>query len=187
MDEIARDLGMGKASLYYYFPTKESLFRAVIVAEQDEFILHAATLVAGSGTASDRIYQYIERRLDYFQRTMILSKFSVQTYSEIRPVFDAIMEDFSRRELQFLRQILESGNRDGEFAVENPEEVARILLRVLRGLRVLMFKSGAGEEPDNREFQTLRQETKAAMGIFLRGIRPEHEHSSTASTEGKPH
>ena len=24
MDEIAADIGMGKASLYYYFPTKES-------------------------------------------------------------------------------------------------------------------------------------------------------------------
>lgn len=28
MDEIASDVELGKASLYYYFPAKEDLFRA---------------------------------------------------------------------------------------------------------------------------------------------------------------
>lgn len=187
MDEIARDLGMGKASLYYYFPTKESLFRAVIVAEQDEFTTHATTLIAGAGTATEKIHAYVERRLDYFQRTMNLSKFSMQTYSEIRPVFDEIMEDFARRELQFLTHLLGSGNQGDEFAIERPEEVARVLLRILQGLRVLMFKSASGGEPKDKEFETLRQETKIATEIFLRGIRPERKHYSTASTEGKTH
>ena len=36
MDEIASDVELGKASLYYYFPTKEELFKAVITLEQDE-------------------------------------------------------------------------------------------------------------------------------------------------------
>jgi TetR/AcrR family transcriptional regulator len=187
MDEIARDLGMGKASLYYYFPTKESLFRAVIVTEQDQFAARATALIAGTGTATEKMHAYVEKRLDYFQRTVILSKFSTQTYSEIRPVFGSVMQSFARCELRFLRQILESGNRSGEFAVERPEEFARLLLRVLQGLRVLMFKSASDGEPGDKEFETLRQETKGATGIFLRGIRPETKPNSIASTEGKPH
>ena len=38
MREIAEDLNLSKASLYYYFPDKESLYRAVVEKEQDEFI-----------------------------------------------------------------------------------------------------------------------------------------------------
>lgn len=38
MDEIAADIGMAKASLYYYFPTKVDLFIAVVTEEQDQFI-----------------------------------------------------------------------------------------------------------------------------------------------------
>jgi AcrR family transcriptional regulator len=38
MREIAGDLKLSKASLYYYFPDKESLYRAVVEKEQDEFI-----------------------------------------------------------------------------------------------------------------------------------------------------
>ena len=30
MDEIAEDIGMAKASLYYYFQTKDDIFRGVI-------------------------------------------------------------------------------------------------------------------------------------------------------------
>ncbi len=36
MEEIALDVDMGKASLYYYFPTKEDLFRSVISQEINE-------------------------------------------------------------------------------------------------------------------------------------------------------
>jgi len=35
MDEIAEDVGMAKASLYYCFPTKETIFRSVVQHEQE--------------------------------------------------------------------------------------------------------------------------------------------------------
>ena len=38
MNEIAADIGMSKASLYYYFPDKENLFVAVIGQDFDEFV-----------------------------------------------------------------------------------------------------------------------------------------------------
>jgi TetR/AcrR family transcriptional repressor of mexJK operon len=186
MDEIAHDLGMGKASLYYYFPTKESLFGAVIKSEQDEFIAHAKTLIAGPGTAAEKIFAYIDRRLDYFQRTVILSKFSMETYSQIRPAFAHITEDFARHERRFLCELLESGIRNGEFAVNDLEWVAGILLRVLQGLRVLLFKAGAGGEPGAGEFERLRQESNTATQIFLRGIRPETGNCPTPPTQRKP-
>jgi TetR/AcrR family transcriptional regulator len=187
MDEIAHDLGMGKASLYYYFPTKESLFGAVIVAEQNEFRHHAAALIAGPGTATEKIVQYVERRLDYFQKTMILSKFSTQAYSEIKPLFNDIREQFARRELQFLRQILEEGRESGEFTFDNSRPVARVLLHVLQGLRIRMFKSESGENPQQKEFERLRQETRIATQIFLRGLQPEPGGSTGPTKEGKPH
>lgn len=37
MNEIAADVGMGKASLYYYFPDKEAVFQAVIKKNRKSF------------------------------------------------------------------------------------------------------------------------------------------------------
>ncbi len=185
MDEIARDLGMGKASLYYYFPTKESLFRAVILAEQNEFAARASRLISGPGTASDKILAYVEKRLDYFRRTMVLGKFSIQTFSAFRPVFANILEEFARYELRLLSQILVSGNREGEFAIEKPEALARVLLKVLQGLRTLLFKSASGGEPSDTDFETLRHDTRTATEIFLRGIRPDNHDHQAPAIQGK--
>ncbi len=38
MSEIASDVGLSKASLYYYFADKDALFRAVVKREQDGFL-----------------------------------------------------------------------------------------------------------------------------------------------------
>ena len=37
MEEIAAEAGMGKASLYYYFTDKDSLFQAVVKEEMQNF------------------------------------------------------------------------------------------------------------------------------------------------------
>ena len=45
MEDISSEVEMGKASLYYYFPTKENLFQAAIKHEQDEFMKKADSLL----------------------------------------------------------------------------------------------------------------------------------------------
>ena len=39
MGDIARSLGKAKSSLYYYYPSKEDIFEAVIYAEMDELLV----------------------------------------------------------------------------------------------------------------------------------------------------
>ena len=63
MDEIAEDCGLGKASLYYYFPTKEDLFRGVIEREHREF-LHRMEDVAGKpGLAAGKLRDFAIQRV----------------------------------------------------------------------------------------------------------------------------
>jgi len=38
MREIAEELNVSKGSLYYYFPDKENLYKAVVEKEQEEFL-----------------------------------------------------------------------------------------------------------------------------------------------------
>jgi TetR/AcrR family transcriptional regulator len=170
MDEIAGDVGLGKASVYYYFPTKESLFRAVIKSEQEEFVAHAQSLVAGEEPASEKLLAYVERRIEFFQRAVVMGKFNSQTYSEMKPVIRDLMKDFSLREHRILLQILEAGRKAGEFQINDSDEVSRVLLYVLQGLRLRVFHSAADLPPGESQFQELRDETRMAMAIFLRGI-----------------
>jgi TetR/AcrR family transcriptional regulator len=181
MDEIAGDVGLGKASLYYYFPTKESLFRAVIKVEQDEFVRHAQSLIEGDGSASDKLRAYVDRRIEYFQRAVVLGKFNLQTYSEMKPVMSDVMEDFSRCEHRILVRILENGCSDREFQIDDPDQVSHVLLYVLQGLRLRIF-AGTELPPGEHQFKELRHETALAMKIFLRGIAAAPEHTAATSS-----
>ena len=55
MDEIAQDIGLAKASLYYYYPTKEHIFRAVVAREQDKFLQQTKKILQQSGPAGKKL------------------------------------------------------------------------------------------------------------------------------------
>lgn len=172
MDEIAGDLGMGKASLYHYFPTKEALFCAVIGREQDSFIFLAESLVDGIGPAGEKLHAYVDRRLDFFHNALILGKFSFDTFSSIRPAMAALSVEFARRELHILCAVLQRGISQGEIAADNPDQLSKLFLHILQGLRFRAFRSGIGEPFNDQQFEELRSETRLATTIFLRGLHP---------------
>jgi|WetSurMetagenome_2_1015567.scaffolds.fasta_scaffold07537_4 TetR/AcrR family transcriptional regulator len=172
MDEIAGDLGMGKASLYHYFPTKESLFCAVIRREQDSFILLAEALMDGDGLAVEKIHVYVERRLDFFHDALILGRFSLDTYSSISPALTLLSAEFARRELRILCEVLQRGISQGEIAADDPDQISKMFLHILQGLRIRTFRSGIGEPIDERQFEELRRETRLATTVLVRGLHP---------------
>lgn len=52
MADLARRLGLGKGTLYLYFPTKESLFLAVLMAEMGTWFRGAEARLTGLGAAA---------------------------------------------------------------------------------------------------------------------------------------
>ena len=70
MTDLARRLGLGKGTLYLYFPTKESLFLAVLQAELDAWFHAAAAALAAmvpdsepAAVAADLVLKLLERPL----------------------------------------------------------------------------------------------------------------------------
>src|SRR4051812_5812977 len=80
MTEIASDIGMSKASLYYYFPDKEHLFAGVIGREIDAFIEKMMAVVETETDATDKLKMYNSEKLLSFQQLVNLGKFSSATY-----------------------------------------------------------------------------------------------------------
>ncbi|MEJ0032455.1 MAG: TetR/AcrR family transcriptional regulator [Bacteroidota bacterium] len=99
MTEIASDIGMSKASLYYYFPDKEHLFTAVIGREMDSFIEKMNGIVDAPGDAADKLKMYNSEKLLSFQQLVNLGKFSSASYDSLKPAFSPLAEDFVKRKI----------------------------------------------------------------------------------------
>jgi len=170
MDEIAADLGMGKASLYYYFPTKENLFRAVLISEQDQFVARVKVILEQSGDSSERLQGYVRLRFQLFRDLTNLNMLSYLSMTEMRPVFGDLFADFGNRELKLLQHIIREGKRSGEFGMGSPDRYARLFLHMLQGLRLRTIRESHDRLSDEH-YADLEQELMLCTAVFLRGIR----------------
>jgi AcrR family transcriptional regulator len=169
MDDIARDVGMAKASLYYYFATKEDLFRAVIGREQEEFVAAVTAEVERDIPSARKLHAYVEKRFAYFRKVANLSKLSYQSLVEMKPLFGTLHHDFAERELALIRRILREGKRRGEFRIGAVNAHATLFLHAIQGLRLRMFRDIERARPDETGamVDALEGEMRLVARIFV--------------------
>jgi hypothetical protein len=63
MEDIAKEVGKGKSSLYYYFPSKYEIFEAVIDQEMSELFELVQRAVDKAPTAKEKLKAYTKVRL----------------------------------------------------------------------------------------------------------------------------
>jgi len=170
MEEIAADLGISKAALYYYFSTKEEIFRQVIAREQQEFIHHVEKINETKTTAEEKLRQYFRHYLTFFNELFNLKIISVLNVDIIHPIMSDLFRQFAKKECALLETILHEGKKTGEFAIDSPPKTASLLLHLLQGLRMRFFKTLGHRDLEETDVKTSEQEIKLFAKIFLQGI-----------------
>jgi TetR/AcrR family transcriptional regulator len=171
MEEIAQDVGMGKASLYYYFPTKEDLFKAVINKEQNLFAGEIEKLFCRKISAENKLRNYVKKRLEYFHELVNLSTLNVNTLVDIKLMFKELFEDFEQKELNLIKRILDEGKKNGEFDPKMHHETTKIFLHLLQGLRLRIIKFIKDNRMEKENYDELKEEMLLFVEIFIKGIR----------------
>lgn len=171
MREIADDLNISKASLYYYYPDKESLYRAVVEKEQSEFLGNMQERMESSTDADKLLREYAISRLSYFRTLLNLSRLRLQHYSDLKPVLQDIMIAFRKKEQEIIVTIIQKGIDDGIFFYNDAEEAASMFLDLLKGLRITLLNERISLILDQNEFDIFLEKTKNVTEIFIRGLK----------------
>jgi AcrR family transcriptional regulator len=74
MEDVARRAGLGRATLYRHFQSKDALVRAVILAETDAFFAALDRAIAESATDEDRLTEGFAFALHYIRAHALLTK-----------------------------------------------------------------------------------------------------------------
>ena len=171
MEEIATDVGMGKASLYYYFPKKEDIFKAVIQKEQDLFVEEIETLIKQKLTAPKKLEYYVSKRLEFFQQLINLGTLSVHSLVDTKSMFKELFKKFEDQELILLQKIFEEGKNKGEFDISIADNITKVFLYLLQGLRLRTIKSININRTEKVNYDELREEMLILVDIFTKGIK----------------
>jgi TetR/AcrR family transcriptional regulator len=171
MQEIADDLKLSKASLYYYFPDKESLYKAVIEKEQNEFVKMITEKVLSINEPDKLLREYVNARLSYFRSLLNLSRLRLDAYSDLRPVFKETIIAFKEKEKEIVKKILNDGIKKGIFILEDSDSTASLFLNLLKGLRISVVNDKKTMFIEQEEYDKLLSDTVAFTDIFIKGIK----------------
>lgn len=135
IDDISTALKKAKSAVYYYFKSKEDIYKAVLEKEarklQDEVII--ATNNATS--PEDKIRAYIEARFIQLKRLCNLNNYlknNFLTESEL----NALRNKYDTFEVEIIQEILKQGLKSGIFKIRNPYLTSVLLLTIIKGLEV---------------------------------------------------
>lgn len=132
VSDIAKEAGIGKGSIYYYFKSKEEILEAVIERSYSEAIEKSKKLLS-------------EKRLDALTKMEIifrtcrdssleLTRQETDNYLELQQSA-LIHQQYIRMMLKHLRPILSDvirqGNLEGSMNCRSPEEISEIVLIIL--------------------------------------------------------
>jgi len=170
MKEIASDLGMSKASMYYYFPDKEGLFKAVVEMESDEFFHEIERTQEQINDPALMLKEYIRLRLKYFKTLFNLSRLRVEEFRFMKPILTDTLNEFRRREEELVMSLIISGIEKGLFQVENPLEVAILFVEAVKGLRLQLIHKKELFYIEPEEFKSLEIKLNLFTDIFIRGL-----------------
>lgn len=170
MDEIAADIGMAKASLYYYFPSKELLFKAVVEREQGQFFSKIHAMMEQHITASGKLKEYVRLRLEYFRELVNLGSITLKKSSEGKEIFKSLIDSFLEKEKKLLETILHEGKRNDEFSFGSVPQTAELFLHILQGIRLRTINE-APHRLDEDRYQQLQKEMDLFVSIFAKGIQ----------------
>lgn len=132
VSDIAREAGIGKGSIYYYFKSKEEILEAVIertyskAIEESERLLKVSHLDALTkmeiifracrDSSSELLLQESSTFLEMQQSALVHQQYIRIIIKKLRPI---------------LADIIRQGNQEGTMYCESPDEVAEIALLIL--------------------------------------------------------
>jgi TetR/AcrR family transcriptional repressor of mexJK operon len=174
MDEIAGDVGLAKPSLYYYYPTKERLFRAVLAEEHSQFVRDMDALLEREGPASHKLKDYVTVRFRLFRELVNLNTLSFGTWSEVKSMSGDLFKTLEAQELKAIQHLLTLGRSSGEFACANPHQTAALVIHVLHGLRLRGFHGDEGRPLTDDTYTELKKESELFIELLLHALRSHH-------------
>jgi AcrR family transcriptional regulator len=166
MDDIAKHLGISRASLYSYFTDKDDIFREVAMQIHEEALAAAKVCLSTAARAQDfsaRIKNALLARHGPFQEAVIESAHGSELFDEYSRLCGDIVADSNRRFQTMLVGALKAAAKTGEINLKDsgvsPAAAAEILNLSTAGL-----KHGA------LDIATFKKRAKDLVKVFVAGL-----------------
>lgn len=153
LKEIASRCEFSIGSIYTFFQNKENLFEEVLMRGARLQGHATRQLAPESMPANDRLVTIAKLQIEHMQQHLAWNLIAIDTarITQIRGgVVPAAYQDYVRQAIIFLREVIESGQREGTVRDGDPETLSHLYYAVLTSYvtSTAMFGRAEGSPPD---------------------------------------
>lgn len=140
VDDIAKAAGKGKSTFYYYFSSKEEVFKAVIEKEANLFRASLIESISIEASPIDKVKNYILTRLLSFKELVnLFTAISGDGMDQISFIED-VRKKYEQEQVNIIKMILMESINNEEVNVDDIDLVTEAMAVILKGLEYhLMF------------------------------------------------
>lgn len=135
LDDLAAESGVARRTIYLHFPSKEEIFLASIDRVVERVIAELGVIANERSSAEARLWRMIVARvMTRFDAVRHYRESLDEMLSDLRSAYLARREQYFEAEARVLAHVIEDGVRTERWSVEDPLELARVLVQATNSL-----------------------------------------------------
>jgi AcrR family transcriptional regulator len=171
LDDIAHTVGLNKASLYYYYKSKEDIFIEVALKEGHDFIAALQEKVVQKKGVENQVSFYMTTRFNYYKNVLNMNRVSLDTLNRILPRFFELYDEMMKQEKKFLSQLLKKAVSDREIIKINAEKTASVLINISDALKHSVEQQAMLKMESRIDYTDSLNDMKFLMKLFFNGLK----------------
>lgn len=166
IDDLAREVGIGKGSVYLHFTSKEEIALSHVDRIVERLKDQLKVIVEKEIAPEEKLRQMLlVRVLHRFDSVQHYTQSLNDLLSALRPKLLARREDYFTEEAEIFAEVIKEGQKNGAFEKGNPAETAESFLLATNSL--LPFSLTTQELGERRDIE---EKTLHLAKILIKGI-----------------
>jgi AcrR family transcriptional regulator len=170
LEDIAKEVGLNKASLYYYYKNKEDIFLEVAIREGQDFLSSLQQKTLAKKNTEDRVTFYLLERINYYKNILNMNRVSVETLHKMLPRFFELFDSIMQAEVQFLSKIIREGVKTKELIKVNPDNLASSLIAMNDALKHHAEHKAILKNQDEIDYSQILLDMKFLLALIFKGL-----------------
>lgn len=166
IDDLAREVGIGKGSVYLHFTSKEEIALSHIDGIIERLKKNLYSIAESKASCETRLRKMLVERVIYrFDSVQHYTQSLNELLASLRSRLLDRRKRYFEEEAQIFAKVLAEGKREGVFAIKDTLETARILLDATNSL--LPYSLSAYELGERKEIE---KKSQRLADLILNGL-----------------
>jgi AcrR family transcriptional regulator len=175
LDDVAQILGINKATLYYYYKNKETIFIDAMEREARRFFSIVNEKFKSNTSAADKIRTMVHTYYDYFKDRAEILELNAQAMIDNHAIMQKLHKHLCSKNIHFLSGIIQEGIQTGELKSVDVNRLAGMIRLILDAQQLEMYIAKNEGQIKKLDYDKLEQDSIFIVNIILNSISYENQ------------